>query len=230
MPLNDQEMNTLEYEKAIKFDKRSYFQYYFSLLKKKQLILFTFFPANDYNVVPLKISLFIVSFSLYFTINAFFFGDNAMHRIYKEYGAYNILYRIPQILYSSIIPTIINILLKTLSLTEKDILKIKQEEDYNIMIDQSKKVGRCIFIKFIIFFIISLLFMLFFWYYISCFCAVYNNTQIIFIKDTLISFGISMLYPFGINFIPGILRIPALRAQEKDKECVYKLSTYIALL
>ena len=230
MTLNDQEMNTLEYEKAIEFDKRSYFQYYFSLLKKKQLVLFTFFPANDYNIVPLKISLFIVSFSLYFTINAFFFGDNAMHRIYKEYGAYNILYRIPQILYSSIIPTIINILLKTLSLTEKDILKIKQEKDYNIMIEQSKKVERCIFIKFIIFFIISLLFMLFFWYYISCFCAVYNNTQIIFIKDTLISFGISMLYPFGINLIPGIFRILALRAQKKDKECIYKLSTYIALI
>ena len=230
MPLNDQEMNNLEYEKALEFDKRDYFQYYFSLLKKKQLILFTFFPANDYNIIPIKINLFIVSFSLYFTINAFFFGDEAMHRIYKEYGVYNILYRIPQILYSSIIPTIINILLKTLSLTEKDILKIKQEKDYNIMIEQSKKVERCIFIKFIIFFIISLLFMLFFWYYISCFCAVYNNTQIIFIKDTLISFGISMLYPFGINLIPGIFRIPALRAQKKDKECIYILSTYIALI
>ena len=34
MPLNDQEMNNLEYEKALEFDKRDYFQYYFSLLKK----------------------------------------------------------------------------------------------------------------------------------------------------------------------------------------------------
>ena len=153
-----------------------------------------------------------------------------MHRIYKEYGVYNILYRVPQILYSSIIPTIINIILKTLSLTEKDILKLKKEEDYNIMINQSKKIESCIIIKFIIFFIISLFLMIFFWYYISCFCAVYNNTQIIFIKDILISFGISMLYPFGINLIPGIFRIPALRAQKKDKQCIYKLSTYIALI
>ena len=230
MSLNDQEMNTLEYEKAIEFDKRSYFQYYFSLLKKKQLILFTFLPANDYNVMSLKISLFIVSFSLYLTINAFFFNDEAMHKIYKDNGVFDILYQIPQILYSSIIPTIINILLKTLSLTEKDLLKIKQETDYNNMIEQSKKIERCIIIKFIIFFIISLLLMLFFWYFISCFCAVYNNTQIILFKDTLISFGISMMYPFGINLIPGIFRIPALRAQKKDKECLYKISTYIALI
>ena len=48
--LNDQEMNSLEYNKAIKIDKRGYFEYYFSLLKRKQLLLFSFFPNNDYNL------------------------------------------------------------------------------------------------------------------------------------------------------------------------------------
>ena len=71
--MNDQELNTLEYEKALIYDKRSYLQYYWSLLKKKQLILFTFYPQNDYNLIILKISLFLLGFSLYFTINAFFF-------------------------------------------------------------------------------------------------------------------------------------------------------------
>jgi hypothetical protein len=33
--LNDQEINTLKYEDALKIDKRTYFQYYWSLLKKK---------------------------------------------------------------------------------------------------------------------------------------------------------------------------------------------------
>jgi hypothetical protein len=36
--LTDQELNNLNYEIAIIFDKRTYFQYYFSLLKKKQLL------------------------------------------------------------------------------------------------------------------------------------------------------------------------------------------------
>ena len=228
--LNDQEMNTLEYEKALQFDKRNYFQYYYSLIKKKQLILFTFLPTNDYNIMALKISLFIVSFCLYFTINTFFFSDKTMHKIYKDNGSFNILYQIPQIFYSSIIPTIINMILKTLSLTEKDVLKLKQEKDIKMLINESKKVEKCIYIKFVIFFSISLLLMLFFWYFISCFCAVYNNTQIILIKDSLISFGISMLYPFGLNLLPGLFRFPALRAEKKDKECLYKISQYIALI
>ena len=32
--LNDEELNTLEYENALLIDKRTYCQYYFSLLKK----------------------------------------------------------------------------------------------------------------------------------------------------------------------------------------------------
>ena len=70
----------------------------------------------------------------------------------------------------------------------------------------------------------------FFWYFISCFCAVYINTQIILIEDSIISFGLSMAYPFALNFIPGIFRIPALRAKNKDKECLYKISAVIALI
>ena len=73
--LNDLEMDMLDYKKALKIDKRTYFQYYFSLLKKKHLILFAFYPNNDYNLVPLKISLFLLAFSLYFTMNGFFFSD-----------------------------------------------------------------------------------------------------------------------------------------------------------
>ena len=226
----DEELNSLEYQKAIEFDKRSYFQYYFALLKKKQLIIFTFFTSNDYNVLSIKISLFIVSFSLYLTINGFFFNDKTMHKIYKENGSFNIVYQLPQILYSTIISAIINAILKQLSLSEKDIIKIKQEKDMNNSAIYSKKIEKCIKIKFVIFFIISFLLMFFFWYFISCFCAVYKNTQIILFKDTLISFSISMLYPFGINLIPGLLRIPALKAEKKDKKNLYIVSQYVALV
>ena len=49
-------------------------------------------------------------------------------------------------------------------------------------------------------------------------------------KDTLISYGLSMLYPFAIYLAPGIFRIPALRAQKKDKEIMYKFSKILQLI
>ena len=230
--LNDEEKNNIEYEKAVIYDKRSYFQYYFSLLKKKQLILFTFLPANDYNLIYVKIALFIVSFSLYFTINGFFFTDETMHDIYKDNGVFNILYQIPQILYSSIISSLINVLLKQLSLSEKNILEIKKlENDKNIQNNEKvRKIQKYLKVKLILFFVFSFLLMAFFWYFISCFCAVYINTQSILIKDTLISFATSMIYPFGLCLLPGIFRIPSLKSESSGNKCMYKFSLIVAFI
>ena len=228
--LNDFEMNSLKYKQALKLDKRTYFQYYFSLLKQKHLILFTFYLSNDYNLLSIKISLFILSFSLYFTINAFFFSDETMHKIYINNGEFDIINQIPQILYSSIITSIINVILKYLSLSEKAILSIKKIKELSLCLKISEKIEKCLKIKFILFFISSLLFMIFFWYFISCFCIVYKNTQIILIKDTFLSFFLSMLYPFGINLIPGLFRIPALKNPNKNRQLLYIISGLLALI
>jgi hypothetical protein len=59
---------------------------------------------------------------------------------------------------------------------------------------------------------------------------VYTNTQKHLIEDTSISFGLSLIYPVFINFIPGFFRISALRAENKDKEFSYKISQIIQLI
>ena len=228
--LNDDELNDLNYELAIELDKRTYFQYYLSLLKKKHLILFAFCPSNDYNLPVIKILSLILAFALYFTINGFFFSDATMNKINEDKGAFDILFQIPQILYSTLICAVINLIIKKLSLTEKQILSIKREKTYNDAEVKSRQINSCLKVKLIIFLIISLLLMLFFWYYISCFCAVYKNTQVILIKDTLISFGLSMLYPFGLNLLPGMFRIPALKAVNKNLKYLYQLSGFVALI
>ena len=104
--LNDEELNSLDYSIALKIDKKTYFQYYWSLLKKKHLILFIFYPNDDYNLISIKIILFLVSFSLYFTINRFFFNDDTMHKINEDNGNFNLLYQLIQIFYSSVISEI----------------------------------------------------------------------------------------------------------------------------
>ena len=228
--LTEHELNSLSYKLAIEIDKRTFFQYYWSLLKKKNLILFTFLPAKDYNLITIKLSLFLISISLYFTMNGFFFNDETMHKIYEDNGAFNLIDQIAQILYSTVIMIVINTILKLVSLSERKILDIKKIKVMSKAIQESKVINRCIKIQFIIFFILSTLLLFFSWYFISCFCIVYNNTQTILITDTLISLGLSMIYPFGLSFLPGIFRIPALRAKNKDKLILYQISLLIALI
>ena len=97
----DDELNSLDYEYAIEIDTRSFLQIYTSLLKQNHLIIFTFFVKNDYNIFSLKFGLFLINFSLFLFMNAFFFEDDSFHKIYEDQGKYDFLYQIPQILYNN---------------------------------------------------------------------------------------------------------------------------------
>ena len=228
--LTDEELNDLDYEIAIVVDKRTYFQFYWTLLKKGQLIIFTFFVNDDYNLRAIKILLFIVSFALFFSINAFFFTDDTMDKIYEDNGIFNFVFQLPQIIYSSLISSVINIILQKLSISEDKILDMKKEKDSEKAKEKANSIKNKLKLKLIIFIVLSSLLMLFFWYFISCFCAAYKNTQTILIQDTLISFITSMIYPFGLKLLPGIFRSPSLRTLKKDQKYIYKISKLVDLL
>ena len=230
MAYNDEELNNLKYELALKFDKRSYCNYYISLLRTKHNIMFTFFNNSDYNSKIIKIDLFLFNFSLYYAVNTLFFNDSTMHQIYEDKGSFNITYQLPQIVYSSLISAIFSILLNILALSEGLILNFKKEKNKKDLNIKIKSLNDKIKIKFILYFILSTLFLLFFWYYISMFCAIYINTQLHLIKDTLISYSSSLIYPFFIYLIPGLFRIPSLSNKKNKKEYLYNLSKLIQLI
>ena len=221
------ELNSLSYKEALKKDKRSYIQYYCSLLKKKQIILFSFYPNKDYNSRIIKIFLFFFYYASDITVNALFFTDDTMHKIYIDSGSFDFIYQLPQIIYSFLITSAINFIIELLSLSEDAIISIKAKKFINLFI--SKKIMNRLELKFCFFFIISFILIIAFGFYISCFCCIYENTQIHLIKDSILSFGISLIYPVFINLIPGIFRIGALRSKKGDKECLYKLSKFIEL-
>ena len=178
----------------------------------------------------MKIDLFFINFIIYYTINALFFNDDTMHKIYEDQGSFNFIYQLPTIIYSSIISAVFNVLLKILALSEKDILKLKKNKKKKFLNERVIKLKYKLNIKFILYFIISFIFLLFFWYYLSMFCAIYRNTQYHLIKDTLISFGLSFIYPFCIYLLPGIFRIPALSRIQNKRKYLYSFSKIFQML
>ena len=223
-------MNILEYKDAIIFDKRSYFKYYWSLIKIQHILFFAIIPSNDYNSQNIKLCILIFSLALYLSVKAFFFNESTMHKIYELHGSYNIIYQLPQLMYSSLISSIINIIIRYFSLTEKEVIEIKIKYIRKNISFKINKLMKFLFIKFALFFIISFIFLLFFWYYLSCFCAIYKNTQIYLIKDALICFGLSLTYPFIIYLIPAAFRIYTLLDKKKNRKCLYKFSKILQIL
>ena len=230
LELNQYELNALNYKEALIEDKRTYSQYYCYLLAKKQLFIFSFFPFKDYNSKAIKLDLFFFSFSVYFAVNTLFFTEETLHKIYENEGSFNFIYHIPQIIYSSIITSVINAIVKALSLSENNILSIKHKNDLYDIKRLAKVNINSIFYKITFYLIISTSLLFLFWYYIGCFCALYSNTQLHLIKDSVTSFALSMLYPLFLCLIPGIFRISSLKAKKKNKECMYKTSKFLELI
>jgi hypothetical protein len=138
-----------------------------------------------------------------------------MTKIYKSKGKYQFIYSLPKTIFSSICCILINNLLKFISLSNKQIIRLTKEKN-------AKKEEKILFeiiktlkIKLIIFFILIFIFSIIFWYYVTAFCSVYINTQKHLITNTFLSFGESMLYPFAFCLITAILRKIALKYQLK---------------
>ena len=225
LKLNDYELNNLSYIDALKYDKRNYLKYYLSLLRTKHAIIFTFCTHNDFNSIIIKICLFFFSIGLYITVTTLFFNDSTMHKIYEDEGIFDFIYQIPKILYSTLITSTISTFIKFLSLSESNIIELKNQK-INLEI-KSNNILKCLKIKFFFFFFFSFLLLFVFWYYVSVFCAVYENTQFYLMKDVLISFVLSLLYPFVLNLFPGIFRIISLKSRDRNKEYLYKISKII---
>ena len=72
MKYSDDEMNSLSYELTLQNDNRSYSEYYISSLKTKHNLISSFCYNNDYNSKIIKIDLFFIGFTIYYTVNALF--------------------------------------------------------------------------------------------------------------------------------------------------------------
>ena len=228
--LSDFELNELNYFEAINLDKRSFHQMYWSLLRREHILLITFFSYHDYNIIYVKLAKFIFLLCQDMAMNVVFFSDDSMHKLYLTYGKYDFLQQIPQIIYSTTISQLIEVFLCYLSFTDKHFYQIKSIKNQEMNKAIVFQVLRCVKLKLFGFFTFTFILFLFYWYFISAFCAVYQNTQIIFIKDSISSFLTGLLYPFLLYLFPAILRIISLKDSIKKRfKCIYKISDIIPI-
>ena len=140
-------------------------------------------------------------------MNVLFFSDDSMHKIYLNYGKYDFVQQIPQILYSTAISQLLEVFLCFLSLTDKYFYQIKSLKNDKHIKEQILRIFKCVRIKLIIFFVFTFILFTFYWYFVSAFCAVYQNTQIAFIKDSVSSFLTGLLYTFVLYLLFFFLSI-----------------------
>ena len=225
---DDYELNNMDYGDACKNDKRTCIKTYWSMIKREHYVIFTFISRHDHNFFYVKIERFFILICTEITMNGMFFVHETMYK--KQTGGLSFAQKIPQIIFSLVVSHVIEVLLCFLSMTDITYYEIKalpqKEKNHDKIFDLLDYMKR----KLVGFFVFTFLLFLFHWYFISAFCAVYQNTQVIYLRDSAISILISFIDPFIIYGINCLLRVISLSFFCKNKLCcIYKLSDILPL-
>ena len=217
----------MTYERALRYDDRKFCRYYCALLQIGHIILSVFCRCNDYNIFSIKLGLLLLTFPINLTVNGFFFTSKNMKDSYNMDDFSQIYTNFMHSFISSLFSSIILIMLKILCLTHNSIRSLRKIKS----VEKAKKktiwMLRCIKLRINLYYILSFIFLLIFGYYIACFCTIFGNTQIQLIKSMFTSWGLSLIYPFGIYFIASIFRRIAINCKKK---CAYRINQIMQMI
>ena len=185
-------MNSLSYEDALVKDKRTFFQYYISLIMTKQLLIFTFHCKNDFNSKIIKICFLPYIFALFFFMNTLFIDEATFHDLFLLQGKVDILYNIEILGYIAIISYAIKNILSLILFTESNVVSVRNEDEEFINKQKIVSMLTTVTIKTHLFFALIMGSLVIIWVYIACFFTIFINTQMFVLRNTGISFGISM--------------------------------------
>ena len=229
----DNELNYFPYFDALLKDKRTLLLTYLSLIKSKQIFLIAFSCKNDFIPRTIKICFLLHIISIFLISNMLFITDSILHDLYITKGNISILSDLPKIIYATIISSLIKNILLLISFPDGDILLIRRniserifQKKFGIQKSISMVAMRCY-----LYFFISILVLSLFFVYIDSFFMVFQNTQIYALKNTLISLGISFVYPFVLYIIPAFIRNAALKDKgTQSNYCLFVISKIFQIL
>ena len=124
---NDEDLQDMDYDFAIIYDKRSYFRMYWAFLVDTQIILGTFCTEKYLNLFVIKFSFFIFTFQISFFLNAFFYTDEYISDAYHNDGVLDFISGLPKSIYSFIATLVTTNLLRMLSNSKSELKKIIRE-------------------------------------------------------------------------------------------------------
>ena len=192
------EFSIMDYKEAVKNDKRSWCKIYIGYLFEKNSYLNAFVSDSFIDLRTIKINFLCFRLEIIFVLNALFYTDSYISSAYHNNGKLGFFTSLPKSLYSILVSIIATLFFKLLTSNKKEIVEIiKNKKDNDEYTDSINTILNKFKIKLIVFFILQILFSLVFLYYISAFCAVYQNSKFYWLYGCLES----ILFDIIISFI-----------------------------
>ena len=211
-------------------DKRLFFDYFCDKLKKKQLILQLFFSHSPLKPLTMKIIFLILDIEICFVVNAMFINENYVSKIFhsktKEKIFTFVQRSINRCLYTISVSVVVSYFMGCLFVEESTIKGVLKRETHNInnLKYEINIVIKEIKIKYNIFIIITMVFSIFSWFYISCFNNIYPHMKLEWIKSSVLIIILIHILSIFIILIETLLRFISF---EIKSERMYRASVWL---
>ena len=220
----------MEYDDAIKKDKRSFCKYLSDNLKDNQNIAYTFIADDPINTRMIKFILFCLNLDLYFVVIGLFYNESYISELYhlgeEDESFFSFIPRaIDKIIYTTLVSVAIGYMTEFFFLNENKIKGIfKREKNNKVILKRSialliKEIQNR-YISFIIMtfvvFVVSL-------YYILCFNYVYPKTQEEWIKSSVLIIIIMQILSILKCLFESILRFLSFKFESVN---LFKVSKF----
>ena len=223
-------LDDFDLESAVKYDTRSFCRCYYLSLLTKQSVLSTFVYKSPFELKVVRIIMFIFGNAMDFAFNAFFYLESMISERYNYTGNLGILFDLQNTIFSTLASTLVSMILTSLlnclstSKDKLEALKALKQQDHKLYHKNLQKIITILKVKLFFFIVIEYLLMLFFWYYVSCFCAVYQGSQMSWLQGGITSFIFGMLLPFATSFAIALMRHIAIK---KKYSKMFKFSIWL---
>ena len=210
-PYSNLLLDNYDYDTAIIYDKRDFRRIFFICILAKENFANILFLKTPLDLKPLRVCNFIFSYSCDLAFNTIFYSNKNISEKYHYQGKNVFFFSLINNLIISVVSSLVGLILVNLlqhlydfrgnfeNVFRKEEKKLRNNNDYKVskdtkikLFNKLKKICYRLRFEIILFIIFEFSIMLFFYYFVTAFCEVYNNTQISWLIDFFYSFIISL--------------------------------------
>ena len=224
------DLDDLEYDDAIKSDKRSFCEFLCQRLYENQIILNTFCFKENLRPMSIKIILQLLTIDLYFVINGLFFNEEYLSELFNSTDKetfFSYIHRsIDRFFKMTIVGLIIDVIIDFIFIEEKKVKKvfIREKDDPIQLKYEIVLIIKALKISYMILIFISFFISILSWFYVNCFNNTFPGVKIEWIKSSITIILIEQIFSILSVFLEAIIRILSFTFKS---EGLYKAIKYI---
>ena len=221
------DLNNMDFDDAVKKDKRSFCQFFSEKVKINQVILNTFCIIDRLRPRTIKIMLFLLEIDLYLFVNGLFFNEEYVSEVFHSKKPEKFFTFIPRSInrffYTTLVGVIIGYIIDLFFVEDYKIKSIfKREKDNTVILKyEITQLLKSVQNNNKYFIILSFIIIIFTWYYAFCFCNIYPHMRFEWIKSSLIIIILMQIVSIFSCLLETIFRFISIKCKN---EKIYKLS------